>query len=170
MVGTERGWARNGRAWRWRKRHATAESPKLFIDADPEDPTAVEAAWLDLEWPSLSMRQKWNAQDPLSSVYHWLVCIRVKLTALFGARMCYNCQEYGHLGKDCPQPDQRKVQRSAARRLEETDTSSLSGSAKSLKASSSSLAQGGMNRLCTLRSMNTVDAEGWKSRSCMKNL
>ena len=27
-------------------------------------------------------------------------------------RMCYNCWEWGHIGKDCPQPDRRKAARS----------------------------------------------------------
>jgi hypothetical protein len=27
-------------------------------------------------------------------------------------RMCYNCWEYGHIGKDCPIPDGRKAARS----------------------------------------------------------
>ena len=66
-------------------------------------------------------------------------------------RQCYNCGEYGHLGKDCKHPDRRK---SAARSLEET--ASQAGSQGSVRSLAS--AQGGMRRLCTMRS---TDAQGW---------
>ena len=48
-------------------------------------------AWASVEWPSLRTRQAFNAQDPLSSVHHYLFCIRVLLPATFGVRMCFNC-------------------------------------------------------------------------------
>ena len=70
-------------------------------------------------------------------------------------RQCYNCGEYGHLGKDCRHPDRRKAAGAAARSLE--DTSSQAGSARSLSIAMSALAQGGMRRLCTMR---VADDEG----------
>ena len=46
-------------------------------------------------------------------------------------RMCYNCWEWGHIGKDCPQPDRRKA---AARSLEASSQEApVSPSTASLK-------------------------------------
>ena len=83
-------------------------------------------------------------------------------------RQCYNCGEYGHLGKDCRHPDRRKAAGAAARSLEET--ASQSGSARSLSTQLSASAQGGMRRLCTMRDMKRVDSEGWQSSTRATNL
>ena len=39
------------------------------------------------------VRQGWNAQDPLSSCYHYLFCMYVVLPAIFGIRMCFQCPD-----------------------------------------------------------------------------
>ena len=76
-------------------------------------------------------------------------------------RQCFNCGEYGHLGKDCNQPDKRKTGKPAARSLEES--SSQAGSQGSVRSLAS--AQGGMRRLCAMRTLKSVDPEGWKASS-----
>ena len=73
-------------------------------------------------------------------------------------RQCYNCCEYGHLGKDCKQPDRRKAAGAAARSLEET--ASQAGSQGSVRSLASAL--GGMRLLCTMR---VTDADGWTTRT-----
>ena len=73
-------------------------------------------------------------------------------------RQCYNCYEYGHLGKDCKQPDRRIVAGVSARSLEET--ASQAGSQGSVRSLAS--AQEGMRRLCTMR---VTDAHGWTTRT-----
>ena len=52
---------------------------------------ALPEAYAELKFPALKTRQALNAQDPLSSVHHYLFCIRVLLPAAFGVRMCFNC-------------------------------------------------------------------------------
>ena len=73
-------------------------------------------------------------------------------------RQCYNCLEWGHLGKDCKHPDRRKaVARSLANSEAESQGGSQSGSVRSLAS-----AQGGMKRLCM---MKVVDADGWTTKT-----
>jgi len=74
-----------------RRAHASSSSPPLFIDAEVGDEEAVEEATATLKFPTLPDRQAWAAQDPLSSVHHYHVGMRVLVPAAFGVRMCFNC-------------------------------------------------------------------------------
>ena len=74
-----------------RRRLAGSTQPDLFIHGAPEDAESVEYAEATLKFPKLRDRQALNAQDPLSSVHHWLFGVRVLLPAAFGIRMCFNC-------------------------------------------------------------------------------
>ena len=74
-----------------RAKNAGSMSPSIFIDGTYDDQVAVEEAYATLNYPPLKVRQDLNAQDPLSSVHHYLFSIRVLLAAAFGVRMCFNC-------------------------------------------------------------------------------
>ena len=51
----------------------------------------MEYAEATVNFPQLRDRQAMHAQDPLSSVHHYLFCVRVLLPAAFGIRMCFTC-------------------------------------------------------------------------------
>ena len=53
------------------------------------------------------------------------------------SRQCYNCLEYGHIGRDCPQPDKRKAKTAVA-------SGGVAGAAKMLT-------QAGLPRLCYVK-------------------
>jgi len=94
-----------------RAAHAGATSPELGVDIDndvdlhylfaeyddltPEEKLQarkkVDRVFLDLQMPSLEEKQAWNSEDPLSSVHHYLVNMKVYLPLLFGIRMCLHC-------------------------------------------------------------------------------
>ena len=94
-----------------RARHADASSPGLFAELDDEvdlrhlfteydDLSAaerkrarrsVERAFLQLDMPTLTDKQAWNAEDPLASVHHYLFNMRVHQPLLYGIRMCLQC-------------------------------------------------------------------------------
>ena len=76
---------------RARAMYAGSASPSMFLDGLPDEDVAVEEAYATLDFPALRTRQALNAQDPLSSVHHYLFCIRVLLPAAFGVRLCFNC-------------------------------------------------------------------------------
>lgn len=61
-----------------RKRFCRHSEPSIFMmDASTE-----------INFPPLSVRQGLNARDPLASVFHYDVCIRIILARLCGLRMC----------------------------------------------------------------------------------
>ena len=65
----------------------------------------MERVFLELGLPTLFEKQAWNAEDPLASVHHYLVNMRVYLPLLFGIRMCFHCpfcneEEYDGVAKD----------------------------------------------------------------------
>ena len=70
--------------------HAGPLEPPMFLHG-ALGPGADECAFAEVPFPELRMRQSMNAQDPLSSVHHYLYCMRVLLPAAFGLRMCFNC-------------------------------------------------------------------------------
>ena len=97
-----------------RLKHAGPQQPKLFEeDLGGEDDLAmkhlfaeycemssqeqrnmkkkVEHATVSLGIPSFKDRQAWNAQDPLASVHHYLVHMKVFVPLAFGIRMCFQC-------------------------------------------------------------------------------
>ena len=80
-------------AARYRKRHCGTRTPKIFskktLISDPQGEETV----MEIELPELHDRQALNAQDPLSSVHHYLVIMYVVIPAAFGARMCCNCPD-----------------------------------------------------------------------------
>ena len=47
----------------------------------------------EIPLPDIFDRQAWNAQDPLSSCYHYLFFMYTILPALFGIRMCMRCPD-----------------------------------------------------------------------------
>ena len=64
------------------------------------DADDVKTAVATLELQSMKIRQGLNAQDPLSSVHHFLVCMHVMLLAVFGIRMCLSCPHCNHDSTD----------------------------------------------------------------------
>ena len=80
-------------AARYRKRHCGARTPNIFTaETLLSDPQGTATAY-EIELPELHDRQALNAQDPLSSVHHYLVIMYVVIPAAFGLRMCFNCPD-----------------------------------------------------------------------------
>ena len=91
--------------------HAGASTPSLYTEIDDdrdleylfteyadmpkakqeEARQTVERIFLDLQMPNLSEKQAWNAEDPLASVHHYLVNMKVYLPLLYGLRMRPTC-------------------------------------------------------------------------------
>ena len=64
-------------------------------------------------------------------------------------RQCFNCYEYGHIGKDCPKPDKRTAKKCAksfegSQAGSEASAGSLAGSARSLTSTG---ARGALRRM-----------------------
>ena len=76
---------------RARRRYAGSAQPPIFYEGTVDDSDDIETACVELHLPDVSIRQAINAQDPLSSVHHYLVCTYILLPAAFGIRMCLNC-------------------------------------------------------------------------------
>ncbi len=74
-----------------KKRFRGADDPPIFVDGFVTSEADVEKARVTLQLPSIKDRQGMNAQDPLSSVHHYLICAYVLLPGTFGLRMCFNC-------------------------------------------------------------------------------
>ena len=51
----------------------------------------VETVCGQMDFPSIRTRQGMNAQDPLSSVHYYMICMYVALPGVCGIRMCLNC-------------------------------------------------------------------------------
>ena len=78
-------------ATRWRKAYAGADTPSLY--ALPEDDIAEQVTFkVDMRLldsiPSLHETIAMSARDPLSTVLHYDVYVRVVLAYLSGLRMC----------------------------------------------------------------------------------
>ena len=80
-----------------RRTHASSTSPKVFTQWDLIGDPDGQKVYKEIQLPELLIRQKWNSQDPLSSVHHYLIIMYVALPAAFGVRMCMSCP---HCNKD----------------------------------------------------------------------
>ena len=87
---------------RQKKRFCGANTPSIFHNGFLTSPEDVESAYATLDFPSLQSRQGLNAQDPLSGVHYYLICMFVALPGVAGLRMCMNCP---HCNMDKNDPD-----------------------------------------------------------------
>ena len=55
--------------------------------------SAVDTISVELQLPIGKPRQAWVAEDPLASVHHYLIHMRVLLPLAFGVRMCFACPD-----------------------------------------------------------------------------
>ena len=85
-----------------RRRLSGKDLPNIFQAGCVDNEDDVETAWSTLKLPALGARQGMNAQDPLSSVHHYLVCAYILLPACLGIRMCLRCP---HCNCDSHDPD-----------------------------------------------------------------
>ena len=96
---------------RKRAHHAGASTPSLYTSIDNDRDLEylfteyadmswserekarerIERIFLDLEMPTVSEKQAWNAEDPLASVHNYLVNMRVNLPLLYGVRTQPTC-------------------------------------------------------------------------------
>ena len=75
----------------WRHRYASATEPHTFVKTSVvRDPLGVEVE-REIELPDWAIRQQWLSQDPLASVHHYQVVMRILIPAAFGLRMCMRC-------------------------------------------------------------------------------
>ena len=74
-----------------RREFQGADVPPIFFDGLVSSDADVDRAEVTLKLPPIKVRQGMNAQDPLSSVHYYLMCIFVLLPGIFGLRMCLNC-------------------------------------------------------------------------------
>jgi hypothetical protein len=88
----------------FRRKHCGSKTPQVFtmhtLVSDPDG----QALALEIDMPSLSDRQALNAQDPLSSVHHYLAIMYIVIPGAFGMRMCLNCPD---CNMDTSDPDGR---------------------------------------------------------------
>ena len=85
-----------------RRNVTAADVPKIFSQYDLfHDPEGSQVS-VEIPLPPLLIRQKLNAQDPLSSVYHYLTFMYVVLPLLLGIRMCFQCP---HCNADAEEVD-----------------------------------------------------------------
>lgn len=74
-----------------RRRFCGKDLPSIFCDGHVDEDEDVETVTKEIQMPDIVTRQAMNAQDPLSSVHHYLVCAYVMLPSTFGLRMCLHC-------------------------------------------------------------------------------
>ena len=77
----------NSATARARKNISGPTQPPLFTPYATTNENEMEDIAVELALPDLPMRQKLNAQDPLSSVYYYLICMYVIVPAVFGTRI-----------------------------------------------------------------------------------
>lgn len=80
-------------ATRWRKRFAGPSAPSLFrLEPDQVGETAdVHFDYSELKLPSVADAIAMSARDPLSTVLHYDVAVRVLLAWVNALRMCLHC-------------------------------------------------------------------------------
>ena len=74
-----------------RRKWAGSDDPPIFVRGVVTSPADVETVYGHMNFPKISTRQGINAQDPLSSVHYYIICMHVALPGVFGLRMCLNC-------------------------------------------------------------------------------
>ena len=72
----------------WRRAYAGPDTPSLYALAEDD---IAEQVTLDIDIPSLEEAIAMSARDPLSTVLHFDVYVRVVLAYLSGLRMCLHC-------------------------------------------------------------------------------
>ena len=65
-----------------RRKFASSTQPKIFTDHDLSNDADGAQVSLEVPMPPLLIRQAWNAQDPLASVYHYLFFMYVVAVVL----------------------------------------------------------------------------------------
>ena len=74
------------------RRCGSVSAPPIFVDADVCDgESGTDTATLTLDLPVFLTRLSMNADNPLSSVHHFLVVMYIIVPAVFGLRMCFQC-------------------------------------------------------------------------------
>ena len=68
-----------------------ADKPSILVPDVCTSSEDVEIVFATLDFPCLKSRQGLSAQDPLSSVHYYLICMFVALPVICGLRMCLNC-------------------------------------------------------------------------------
>ena len=74
-----------------RRKWAGSDEPQIFADGFVTSTSDVETVCGIMDFPNIRIRQGINAQDPLSSVHYYMICMYVALPGVFGLRMCLNC-------------------------------------------------------------------------------
>ena len=74
-----------------RKKWCGPEEPPIFVQGNVTSTEDVETVCGHLDFPNIRCRQGMNAQDPISSVHYYIICMYVLLPGVFGLRMCLNC-------------------------------------------------------------------------------
>ena len=68
---------KSNRAAYWRHRYASAQEPKFFTNTNfVRDPDGEEVQ-REIELPEWLVRQLWLSQDPIASVHHYQVVMRI---------------------------------------------------------------------------------------------
>ena len=78
-------------ATRWRRQYAGPDTPSLYTPSDVFEQASFEMPLQDLGIPTVQEAIVMSARDPLSTVLHYDVGIRVLLAWLTGIRMCLHC-------------------------------------------------------------------------------
>lgn len=78
---------------RARQKHCGKDSPRMFSQRSIFDDPSGEQTSVEIPLPDIFVRQGWNAQDPLSSCFHYLVFMHVILPNILGLRMCFSCPD-----------------------------------------------------------------------------
>ena len=76
-----------------RTKHCGADKPSIFSKYSVIDDPHGQETIREIPLPDIFDRQACNAQDPLSSCYHYLFFMYTILPAIFGIRMCMRCPD-----------------------------------------------------------------------------
>ena len=76
-----------------RKKHCGPDGPSIFSKYCVVDDPHGQETIREIPLPDIFDRQAWNAQDPLSSCYHYLFFMYTILPSIFGIRMCMRCPD-----------------------------------------------------------------------------
>ena len=76
-----------------RTQYCGSDKPSIFSNYSVVDDPHGQETMREIPLPDIFDRQACNAQDPLSSCYHYLFFMYTILPALFGIRMCMRCPD-----------------------------------------------------------------------------